>query len=67
MNVNEITFGCELECMIPAQLIINGTVQVGGYHAGRQISALPRGWNGQSDASIRAEMGFSPLKSSRPF
>jgi hypothetical protein len=62
MNLNEITYGCEIECMVPSALLSNGTVQVGGYHNGRQITSLPQGWNGQGDGSIRAEAGFSPVE-----
>lgn len=53
MNANEITFGIEIECMIPQE----NCPQVGGYHAGLQISGLPEGWNAQYDGSIRASRG----------
>jgi hypothetical protein len=45
----ELTFGIEIECVLPA-----GTVECGGYHTGRAIPGLPTGWNAQHDASINA-------------
>src|SRR5262245_13438734 len=54
MNANELTFGIEIECLIPAA----NAPQVGGYHAGRQIEDLPTGWNAQHDGSIRTRRGY---------
>lgn len=48
INVNDLTFGIEIETCIPS-----GTIQVGYYHGGRQIPNLPEGWNAQRDGSIR--------------
>lgn len=47
MNVNEITFGIEIECFVPA-----GTIQAGGYHHGLPIPGFPEGWNAQHDGSL---------------
>lgn len=46
---DDITFGVEIECLIPAA----NAPTVGGYHAGVQIQGLPAGWNAQHDGSIR--------------
>jgi Putative amidoligase enzyme len=54
MNANEITFGIEIECLIPAE----NCPTVGGYHQGAQIVGLPEGWNAQYDGSIRVRRGF---------
>ena len=44
----EITFGCEIECLLPI-----GSVRVGGYHAGLALGGrFPRGWNAQRDGSL---------------
>lgn len=50
MNANEMTFGVEFEVTIPSAI----EIQVGGYHRGLPVAALPVGWNAQSDASIHA-------------
>lgn len=54
MNANEITFGIEIECLIPAA----NCPAVGGYHQGTQVADLPEGWNAQYDGSIRTRRGF---------
>jgi hypothetical protein len=54
MNASELTFGIEIECMLPAA----NAIAVGGYHSGTQIAGLPVGWNAQRDASIQARRGF---------
>lgn len=57
MNVNEMTFGIEIECYLPVGVIPAN--QIGGYHSGRQIAALPVGWNAQRDGSLhRAPAGY---------
>lgn len=52
INVNDLTFGVELETTIPV-----GTIRVGGYHAGVQIPGLPEGWKAERDCSIRCDPG----------
>lgn len=54
MIASEMTFGVEIECYIPAGLIANGTVVVGGYHRGVQVPALPAGWTAQHDGSLHS-------------
>ena len=54
-NIENITFGVEIETSIPA------VIQVGGYHRGRQIEGAPKfqgaAWSAESDCSIRPERG----------
>lgn len=52
MNVNEMTFGVEIETTIP-----RGTLIVGPHGNGADIPALP-GWKADRDPSIRAGAGF---------
>jgi hypothetical protein len=52
IDVNDLTFGCELETVIPA-----GTIPVGAYHNGRQVAALPPGWTVERDCSINCPAG----------
>jgi hypothetical protein len=54
MNANEMTFGVEIECLIP----VANAPECGHYHHGRQIADLPAGWNAQRDGSIRAGRGY---------
>ena len=42
LNVNELTFGVELETTLP-----QGTCPVGGYHGGVQVPQLPPGWKAE--------------------
>lgn len=45
----EITFGIEIECLLP-----RGAVQAGGYHAGIELGGrFPAGWNAQRDGSLQ--------------
>lgn len=50
MNAAEMTFGIEIECLIPR---VSAPV-CGSYHRGLQIPNLPEGWNAQQDGSIRS-------------
>ena len=52
INVNDLTFGVEIETAMPT-----GTIAVGGYHNGRQIPGLPDGWRAESDCSIVCPAG----------
>lgn len=58
INVNDMTFGIEIETAIP----IAAGVRVGGYHAGIQIPQLPEGWNAQRDGSIQCPTGHQPCE-----
>jgi hypothetical protein len=53
VNVNDLTFGVELEVTLPA-----GTCPVGGYHQGVQVPQLPPGWKAERDASIQPAPGY---------
>jgi hypothetical protein len=57
VNASDLTFGVEIECMIPADNLTAARVRVGSYHNGCPIPGLPAGWNAQSDCSIRPEAG----------
>src|SRR5215471_8467459 len=53
INVNDLTFGVELEVTLPA-----GTCPVGSYHNGVQVPQLPPGWTAERDGSIQASPGY---------
>lgn len=51
MNVNQMTFGCEIECYVPVETI----ERVGNYRSkGIQVPGLPQGWGAKADASLRS-------------
>ena len=50
IDVNEMTFGIEIETTMPF-----GVVQTGGHGNGRQVDWLPAGWVADRDPSIRCE------------
>jgi hypothetical protein len=52
VNVNDLTFGVELEVTLPA-----GTCVVGAYHHGVQVPQLPPGWKAERDSSIQPGPG----------
>jgi hypothetical protein len=53
VNVNDLTFGVELEVTLPV-----GTCPVGPYHLGIQVAELPAGWKAERDCSIQAAPGY---------
>jgi hypothetical protein len=54
IDVNDLTFGVELEVTLPA-----GTCPVGGYHHGAPVPQLPPGWQAERDASIQPAPGYA--------
>lgn len=58
MNVNDMTFGCEFEIVLPASV----DIRIGGYHSGIQVAGLPDGWNAQGDGSIRSRRGWQAVE-----
>jgi hypothetical protein len=57
-NLNETTFGIEIEACVPVEKVREFNIVVGGYHRGIQVAALPTGWNAQSDNSIACDCGY---------
>jgi hypothetical protein len=53
MNVNDITFGVEIETTLPAA----AQTRVGGHGCGVQVPWLPAGWLADRDPSIQADAG----------
>jgi len=62
MNVNEMTYGVEIECTVP----IRSRIRAGGYHRGNQVRGLPDGWVAQSDCSIHCGAGHKPVEITSP-
>ena len=61
MTADHVTFGVELETVMPVN-----TLQVGGYHSGRLVTAAPlfngTPWTAERDGSITAPTGFMPCE-----
>jgi hypothetical protein len=57
INVNDLTFGIEIETAMPC-----GVVRVGCYHGGYQVPELPQGWMAERDGSIRCLAGCEPCE-----
>jgi hypothetical protein len=55
-TANELTFGVEIECVVPAAALRARNWSVGSYHRGRLIPGHG-GWNVQSDGSITKNPG----------
>lgn len=52
MNVNEMTFGIEIECFVPVSVIEAHRIQIGGYHSGVQMPGFAAGWKASRDGSL---------------
>ena len=67
MNASEMTFGVEIECFLPREIVESQGIRVGGYHHGTQIPGLPEGWQAQSDCSLRSrKRGYVPVEITSP-
>ena len=48
----QLTFGVEIETVIPYATLDAERMSIGGYHAGIQVPYLPPDWTAERDASI---------------
>ena len=53
VNVNEMTFGVEIECAVPRSAMVAAGWTVGGYHGGHAVPGFP-GWRADYDSSLYA-------------
>jgi hypothetical protein len=60
MNMEEMTFGVEFECIVPNNL--EADLPRGGYHHGERSRILPPNWEGRWDRSIQEEPGTYTLE-----
>lgn len=62
IDVNELTFGIEIECYIPTAAFERAGWVRGGYHMGRAIPGFA-GWRADSDGSLRdIPTGCTPVE-----
>ena len=63
VDVDAVTFGVEIECMLPNQYVRRQGIEVGRYHHGLQLPApFPTGWAAQYDGSLDAISGHTALE-----
>jgi hypothetical protein len=62
MNASQMTFGIEIECQIPNEVIAEQNIRVGQYHVGQQVPGMPIGWTAQRDASIAQKPGYTTVE-----
>lgn len=43
MQAADMTFGIEIECFLPNDVVAREGIRVGGYHRGLQVPGLPAG------------------------
>lgn len=60
-NVNEFSFGVEIECFVPHAAMQGESWSVGGYHSGRAIPSFA-GWRADADGSISPKPGFTAVE-----
>jgi hypothetical protein len=67
MQAVDMTFGVEIECFLPVEVMSANNIQVGHYHGGLQIPGLPEGWKAQSDGSLHSRSrNLRPVEISSP-
>ena len=61
MQATEITFGIEIECLVPVD-IYESTGMEARYGRPPQAPQMPVGWKAKTDCSIRNEDGYYPVE-----
>lgn len=57
IDINQVTFGVEIETYVSQMAIQTGQLRVGSRHNGTQVPYLPTGWKAEADGSIRCPSG----------
>src|SRR5687768_9228561 len=52
ITADQLTFGVEIECQIPVEVIQREDIRNSDYRHGHQVQALPCGWVSKYDSSI---------------
>ena len=52
ITADQLTFGIEIEGILPTDVIMREDIRIGGYHRGIQVPGLPEGWKAERDESI---------------
>jgi hypothetical protein len=60
MLASDFTFGIEIECLLPEDVIDAQEIRIGGYGgAGNQVPGLPVGWRAKEDGSLPGSIRLS--------
>jgi len=63
VDVDQVTFGVEIECTLPDAAIRQMGIEIGSYHRGKLLPApFPEGWNAQHDGSLDWGYGYRALE-----
>ena len=62
ITADQLTFGIEIEGLLPADIVSREGIEVGHYHRGIQIPGLPTGWKAEADCSIDSSYAFVCLE-----
>ena len=62
VDASALTFGIEIEGLLPDDIIDRESIRIGSYHRGIQVPGLPDGWTAEDDASIGCRSGFTGLE-----
>jgi hypothetical protein len=63
VDIDTMTFGVEIECMLPDRYVRERGIQVGRYHHGVELPApFPADWTAQYDGSLDARSGYTALE-----
>jgi hypothetical protein len=58
----DLTFGIEIEGLLPDDVINREGIRIGSYHRGIQVPGLPSGWKAENDESIGHRSGYTPVE-----
>ncbi len=61
MDAMTMTFGVEIECLVPEVAVNNGTIVIGSYGTPAAVAQAP-GWKSKTDASLRANPGYRAVE-----
>ena len=62
ITADRLTFGIEIEGLLPIDVLQREGITVGGYHSGDQVPGMPDGWNAQSDISIHERPAYTGVE-----
>jgi len=63
VSPSDITFGVEIECLVPTRWVEDHGITVGRYHHGDPLPApFHIGWNAQRDGSLTSSRGYAAME-----
>jgi len=64
ITADELTFGVEIECLLPTRVVETQNISIGRYRAGRSLplGLFPDGWTAQHDGSLISEIDYTVIE-----